>query len=732
MNTTLSSFVRNGIVLLLAIGGTGALKAADWPDWRGPARNGVSPDKGLPEKWSPQGENLSWKAPFGGRSGPVVFGDRLYMVTPGGKGETLQERLVCLNADTGKPLWEHRVNLYHSDVPPHRIAWASPAVDPQTGNVFMFTVAGSLISLTNQGKVLWERSMSEDFGLITTHGGRTVSPMVEEDLVVVSSVMASWGTLSRGAHRFIAFDKNTGQTVWVSSPEGRPTDTIYSPLVPALINGVKQIVSGGSDGAMHALKLLTGEPVWKFPMSKRGLNTGAVFDGTTAYVSHSEENLGTSEMGLLAAIDASAGGELGKNHVRWSVPGFQGGFSSPVLDGNRLYQVDNGAVLHAFDSAGGKALWRLNLGTIQRASPVLADGKLYVGTENGKFFILRPGAERCEILDEDFLGNPEDPEEIIGSAAVSGGRVFMVTTENLYCIGAKSSRGSPAPASPPAGAGSGPPVRLQVAPTEVILRPGEALQFSARLYDAQGRRLPDQTASWSLEQLQGSVDASGRYAAPPGSPALAGSVKATLGGLSGSARLRVLPPLPWNEDFESYAPDSVPLHWVNATGKYAVRDLEGNKVLVKLPTNLPFVRRARTIIGPQDWSNYTVQADVRAIERRRQMGDGGVVAQRYSLILFGAHQRVKLEAWQPETERTVQVPFAWKGDTWYRMKLEVQNLPGGKVRARGKVWSAAEAEPQDWLVERIDPIGNTRGSSGLYGDAPFDIYYDNLKITANK
>ena len=97
---------------------TVVLNAADWPEWRGPARTGVSSEKGLPEKWSPAGENLAWRAPYGGRSAPVVFGDRLYLQNTSGTGAEMQERLMCFNADTGKLLWEHRYNLFNSDVPP--------------------------------------------------------------------------------------------------------------------------------------------------------------------------------------------------------------------------------------------------------------------------------------------------------------------------------------------------------------------------------------------------------------------------------------------------------------------------------------------------------------------------------------------------------------------------------------------------------------------------------------
>src|SRR6516162_5267148 len=120
----------------------------DWPDWRGPDRDGVSREKGLPEKWSLGGQNLAWKAPYGGRSTPVVLGDHLYLQNTAGKGETEQERVMCFNADTGKLIWEYKFNVYQSDVPAHRVGWASPAVDPETGNVFVFGVNNLLTALT--------------------------------------------------------------------------------------------------------------------------------------------------------------------------------------------------------------------------------------------------------------------------------------------------------------------------------------------------------------------------------------------------------------------------------------------------------------------------------------------------------------------------------------------------------------------------------------------------------
>lgn len=731
--------------LLLSLPVQGTPSASDWTDWRGPLRDGISPEKNLPVKWSPAGDNLAWKAPYGGRSGPIVMGDKLFLQNAVGSGETLQERVQCFNADNGKLLWEHRFNVYLSDVPPHRVGWASPVGDPSTGNIYVLGGGGPLIALSNDGKLLWERSLGEEFGLLTTHGGRTVSPIIEDETVIVSGITFGWGEHSRGAHRFMAFDKKTGETVWVSSPGGRPYDTTYAPPIVVNVNGTRLLIQGASDGSTYALKVGTGELVWKYVVSKRGLNTGVVVRGTTAIITHSEENLDSSEMGMIAAVDAAAKGEIGKEQIKWNVKGFQGGFSSPVIDGDRLYQIDNGANLAAFDIATGKQLWLQNLGTIQKASPVLADGKLYVGTENGKFFILKPSATGCEILDQDQLGTEAEPEPVLGSVAVSRGRVYLVTEKALYCIG-KSKH--PSPQSPSVKAAKmtdkellevpssmqATPAYIQVAPTELLLKPGETARLHARLFDASGRFIREGLGleTWSLEKLDGKVSADGQFTAGKSAQAQAGLVKVTIGDLTGAARARVIPPLPWTENFDEYAVNTIPGHWVNAGLKYIVREVDGQKVLVKTTEGSSLLSRARAFFGPSNLSNYTVEVDIRATEKRRQMGDAGVVAQRYALILFGNSQKLHLEPWQPEVARTVVVPFAWKADTWYRVKLQVETLSDGKVRARGKAWPTAEAEPAAWMIERVDPIPNLQGSPGIFGAAPAEIFFDNLKVYPNK
>ena len=730
------------------VSASAVLTASDWPEWRGPARTGVSTEKGLPNTWSTAGENLAWRIPYGGRSSPVVFGDHLYLQTSSGAGPTLQERLICFNADTGKLLWERKYNLFTSDVPPHRIAWASPAVDPATGNVFAFSGNGLLMSYSPDGKPLWERSLAEEFGMWTTHGGRVSSPVIDGNQVIVSGLTFLWGQMAGGAHRFVSFDKSNGKTIWISSPEGRPTDTIYANPYIADVNGVRTFFSGGSDGAMHAIKVATGEPIWNWRVSQRGLNTAALMLGSDIIVSHSEENVGTSEMGMLAAVPAGSKGTLADKDARWVARGVQAGYTSPVSDGERIYVLDNGGVLFAYDVKTGNRLWEQTLGTIAKASPVLADGKLYIGTENtgdagGKFFIIRPHADKAEILDQDWLGTPQKSELIVASPIVARGRVYVTSMDAMYAIGPKTvPAGAAAPpvnmATTVAPAGTAPTVLL-VTPTELILKPGEAADLTVRAFDANGNSVTaPSNVTWTVEGLKGSV-ANGKFTPDAAAGAQAGVVKATVGSVAGAARVRVIPDLPWTFDFENSG-EASPAYWINATGKFVVRDFEGNKVLVKLAENpFAFAKRTRPFFGSPDLSNYTIEAEVRSKEVRRQIADVGIVAQRYELVLFGNHQRLELQPWQPETQRTVKKEFPWQKDTWYVMKLEVQNLDAGRVRARGKVWPKGQQEPGAWTIERIDPIGNTKGSPGIYADVMnsdpkggSEIFYDNIKVYRNK
>jgi hypothetical protein len=298
------------------------------------------------------------------------------------------------------------------------------------------------------------------------------------------------------------------------------------------------------------------------------------------------------------------------------VKGFQGGYSSAVIVADVYYQVDNGAQLYAYDATNGKELWKQNLGTVQKASLVYGDGKLYVGTESGKFWILKPSREKCEVVSEVALAARRQvlpDEQVLGSVAISGGRVFAVSTDAIYAIGKAGSKDTTKMITvPPPAPGTGEPSYMIVTPTEVVLKPGESVQLHAKLFDAGGGFLREEKATWTLNppqktlpnsapilsQLPGAV-ADGKYTVPSDAKLSAGEIQAKVGALTANSRLRVIPPMPYSEDFDSLALGQVgvPAAWINALGKYEIREVNGSKSLVKLRIELPFRERARTFFG---------------------------------------------------------------------------------------------------------------------------------------
>ncbi len=732
------------VTIVLAVGvilpaqGPRRVRVGDWPELRGPARDSVSLETGLIDTWELDGQNFLWRAPYGGRSTPVVMGNRVYVQNPAGRGEDLQERVMALDADTGQVVWERRFNIFQSDAPAHRIGWASPAIDPETGNIYVVTAGLQVIGLSPDGTPLWNRSFGEEFAAFTTHGGRTMSPVVDGDLVLVAHAINNWGAYAGRKHRFVALDKRTGDVVYVTDPGGRPWDTAYAPGTMATLGGLRLFVVGLGDGGVHAFQPQTGVKAWSFSAARRAINTGVGISGNSVFVSHGDENLEGVDLGLIAAIDGSARGDI--TSTQWAHQGIEFSYSSPVVSGNTLYQLDNGSTLRAFDTASGTALWDLRLGQAQKASPVLADGKIYVGTDGGTFFIVRVGRDGGQILSSVTMpdstnsccGSEGTPEQILGNAAISRGRIFFASSDAVYAIGSRQATSPTALAVDEAAvAGSGAPAVLQVSPTEMQLDVGDTVTLHARLFDAQGRFLRETPATWSLEGIRGSIS-NGTLTVDASPAQQAGVIRATAEGLTGEARARVAHPLPWTETFDAYEDGAIPPGWANTTQTQVhVATLDGEKVLTKEPLNTIF-GRARVFIGPTTWSNYTFEADVRAPERRRQMADVGITAQRYTLVLYGTTQQLKLEPWEPETARTVTVPFSWDPDTWYRLKLRVENLPDGQVRARGKAWPVGQPEPAEWLIDKTDPIGNREGAPGLFLNATYGAYLDNFSLTRNQ
>ncbi|MDA2925677.1 PQQ-like beta-propeller repeat protein [Acidobacteria bacterium AH-259-G07] len=712
-------------------------QASDWPTWRGPGQNGVSSETGLISSWSLEGENLLWKSDFIGRSTPVILNGRVYVIGRAGEGINKQERVACFDAESGKLLWEHRLNVFLTTVPFPRVGWANLTGDPETGNIYAHGVAGLFVCFDGDGKVIWQHSLTEEFGRMAGYGGRTHTPAVDGDLVILSLINSNWGDQAAPRHRYFAFDKHSGEVIWVSTPGGRPYDlNTYSTPVIAAINGQRLLIGGNADGAIYALKVQTGEKVWGFKLSKRGINSSVVVDGTRVYASHSEENLDEANMGRLVCIDGTGSGDVTRTHELWRYNQLKAGFASPTVHQGRVYVIDNSANLHCLDATNGKVYWKYNLGTVGKGSPVWADGKLYTTELNGAFNILRPGAAECESLDEVIIPLGNRTAEIYSSPAIAYRRVFFATEDGLYCLGKKDSPFSLSASSLPSSSDSKPgpqqssPAHLQIVPAEVITGPGETVQFRVRAYDTQARFLGEVDAKWSQSGLSGQLDQAGRFRPEPSAQHQAGKVLAKVGGLEASARLRVMPDLPWQEDFEIMEVGKIPTHWIGAAGRFSVQLKDGNRVLSK-----PFVRRgiqrSYVYIGPSDLKNYTMQADLMGTKDGRRIPDMGLIANRYVLALMGARQQLHVHSWASELRMARSADFPWQPNIWYTMKMRV-DVEGNKAVVRGKVWPKTETEPEAWSIVVEDPLPNREGTPGLFGQSYAEIFYDNIKVSKSE
>ena len=188
-------------------------------------------------------------------------------------------------------------------MPFSRVGWGNLTADPETGDVYQLGVGGLLTCLDRAGKVRWSRSLTEELGLISGVGGRTHSPLVDEDRLIVSFVNLGWGDQGSLRHRTYAFDKRTGELRWVSTPGDQPLDTnTQTTPVVAVIGGQRLLIEGEADGWVYALNARTGQKVWRYRLSKGALNNTVAVHGDTVFASHSEENLDNGSQGRVVAI----------------------------------------------------------------------------------------------------------------------------------------------------------------------------------------------------------------------------------------------------------------------------------------------------------------------------------------------------------------------------------------------------------------------------------------------
>jgi outer membrane protein assembly factor BamB len=688
--------------------------------------------------------DAAWTFDRSGRGAPVIAEGRVYAMAYEGRASDLEEMIVCLDEATGELIWEHRFSDFLSDIIYNRYSISSPCIDAETGNVYCMTTPGLLNCFSRDGQLLWQVPMMERFGRLTYPNGRTLGPLVDGDLVIFHNMTSNWGPEGPARDRFFAFDKVTGEHVWTSTPGGPPKDAPYSHPVFEWRDGKRLLYAGTAGGNIVCVNARNGEPVWRYQISIGGVCASPVLDGDHLIAVHGKENLDTSGAGRMLAIKLGAapdpgGGQLvlDQSAEVWRNDELTSFTSSPVLAEGIVYNTVFTGDLFAVDAGTGETLWKQKLAPDQiHASPLFADGKLYVPMNNGTFHVLRPDRSGAEVLSQTQLEGA-----CLGAPSVWNGRIYVHTTEKLYCFA--GGMGGLA-ASPPVerAPSPGPAAALQVIPAEVSVLPGETVRFRARTVDANGNVVTDSVdgIEWGPSPL-GLEAALDGFVVRAGDTPGAASVPVTAGDLEGRVRFRITYPATFTEDFEDIELTSrnsdgeqfgrTPGFWISGWPKWEVRVVGDSKVLAKTLDN-PILQRTMGFVGDPSMSNYTMQADIMTEGNRRIMSGAGVVNQRYLIILQGNTREIEIQSNEERIKH--RVPFPMTPGVWYTLKTRVDLDESGAATVRAKAWPRDETEPEAWTIEFTHKNGHRHGAPGIYGFAPqsrVPVYIDNIRVTPN-
>ncbi len=404
-----------------------SVSAGDWPQWRGPGLNGISDEKNLPVRWS-RDENVAWKLALPSFSGatPIIWGDRIFLNV----AEKEDLALWCVDRTQGAVLWKKHLSGGNFKIGKQNMSSPSPVTDGT--HVYAMTGNGIVKAFDFAGNELWARDIQKDYGRFGLNWGYGSSPLLYEDALYIQVLH---GMKTHDPSYLLRIDKKTGKTVWRVE---RPTEAIHespdsytTPVVLRYGGKVEIVVSGGDCVTGH--DPATGREIWRgngFNVQKdpnyRVIASPVVSDGVI-YT--------PTRVRPLQAFRAGGHGDITETHRLWA---FQNGpdVPTPVTDGIYFYTVNDRGIAWCLDAKTGKEIWgpqRLHKATYS-ASPVMADGKIYITDEDGVTSVFKAGP-KFELVAENNLD-----DYTLSSIAIAGGQLFIRTAQHLYCIGKRAAR----------------------------------------------------------------------------------------------------------------------------------------------------------------------------------------------------------------------------------------------------------------------------------------------------
>ncbi len=412
-----------GVLVIILLSLTIAY-AENWPQWRGPSLNGVSAEKNLPLKWSAE-DNIAWKLAMPGLSGstPIIWNDRIFLNVA--EGDDLY--LWSVDRTKGTLIWKKLLGAGNVKMRKHNMSSPSPVTDGKT--VFIMTGTGLLKAFDFNGKPVWSRDIQKEYGEFGLNWGYASSPLLTNDALYVQVLH---GMKTDDPSYVLRLAKTTGKTVWkVERPNNAIRESPDSYTTPALLRYGKttELVITGAD-CVTGHDLATGKELWR----ANGLNPdNHPFNRIVASpIVFNEIVYAPTRVKPLLALKAGGRGDVTNSHLLWSTPNGPD-VPTPVTDGKYFYIVNDRGIMWCLDARTGAEIYgqqRIKPGTYS-ASPVLADGKIYVTNEDGLTTVVKAGPS-FEVLAENALG-----DYCLSSPAISNGQIFIRTSQHLYAIGKK-------------------------------------------------------------------------------------------------------------------------------------------------------------------------------------------------------------------------------------------------------------------------------------------------------
>ena len=415
---------RNLAVIIILLASFVITRADNWPQWRGPSLNGVSNEKNLPVKWTTE-ENVAWKVPMPGYSGstPIIWRDRIFLNVA--EGDNIS--LWCLIKANGELLWKKPLSGGNVKMRKQNMSSPSPVTDGRS--VYVMTGTGILKGFDFSGKELWTRDIQKEYGQFGLQWGYASSPLLHEDSLYVQVLH---GMKTDDASYVMRIDKKNGKTLWkVDRPTNAIRESPDSYTTPALLRNGKTteiVITGGDCVTGH--DSATGKELWR----ANGLNP----DNNPSYrivaspIVFDNIIYAPTRIKPLLALKAGGRGDITSSHVLWST-GNGPDVPTPVTDGKYFYVVNDRGIMFCLDAKTGAEVYvqqRIKPGTYS-ASPVLADGKIYITNEDGLTTVVAAGP-KFEVLAENPLN-----DYVLSSPAISDGQIFIRTSGHLYAIGKK-------------------------------------------------------------------------------------------------------------------------------------------------------------------------------------------------------------------------------------------------------------------------------------------------------